>query len=505
MFAQPREIITLQVGQCGNQIGMEFWRRLCLEHGISRDGILEDFAVHGGDRKDVFFYQADDSQYIPRALLIDLEPRVLSHVQAELPRLFNQENIYQHPEGGGAGNNWANGYDIGNQVCEEIMDMIDREADGSESLEGFLMCHSIAGGTGSGMGSLLLERVNDHFPKKLIQTYSVFPNNQDGGDVVVQPYNSLLTLKRLTINADAVVVLDNTALNRIATERLVEGTSASIAQINSLVSTVMSASTNTLRFPGYMNNDLVGLMSSLIPTPRLHFLMTGYTPLTVQPDTPNNDRNTPSREGRAGAAGDAGAGGESSQSAPAPNQVRKTSVMDVMRRLLQTKNIMVSCSTRKDRGCYISILDIIQGEVDPTQVHKSLQRIRERQLCSFIPWGPASIQVALSRKSPYVKTPHRVSGLMLANHTSIRDLFHRIAQQYDKLRKRDAFLDNYRKVDMFADDLSEFDDSREIVQDLIEEYRASESADYINWGLDRAAAAPGPERMPGERDLGKGV
>ena len=373
---QPREIITLQVGQCGNQIGMEFWRRLCHEHGISRDGILEDFAVHGGDRKDVFFYQADDSQYIPRALLIDLEPRVLSHVQAELPRLFNQENIYQHPEGGGAGNNWANGYDIGGQVCEEIMDMIDREADGSESLEGFLMCHSIAGGTGSGMGSQLLERVNDHFPKKLIQTYSVFPNNQDGGDVVVQPYNSLLTLKRLTLNADAVVVLDNTALNRIATERLVEGTSASIAQINSLVSTVMSASTNTLRFPGYMNNDLVGLMSSLIPTPRLHFLMTGYTPLTVQPDqnftNTNVGQNTPrdEREKRRGD-DDPDANGEDAQVNPASvnNQVRKTSVMDVMRRLLQTKNIMVSCSTRKDRGCYISILDIIQGEVDPTQVH----------------------------------------------------------------------------------------------------------------------------------------
>jgi tubulin gamma len=464
---------------------MEFWKQLCLEHGINQNGILEDFATHGGDRKDVFFYQADDSQYIPRSLLIDLEPRVLSHVQAELPRLFNQENIYRHPEGGGAGNNWANGYDIGGQVVEDIMDMIDREADGSESLEGFLMCHSIAGGTGSGMGSLLLERVNDHFPKKLIQTYSVFPNNQDGGDVVVQPYNSLLTLKRLTLNADAVVVLDNTALNRIATERLGGGTSASIAQINQLVSTVMSASTNTLRFPGYMNNDLVGLMSSLIPTPRLHFLMTGYTPLTV-------------------GGGDLQATSTGAAAALAP-QVRKTSVTDVMRRLLQTKNIMVSCSTRKDRGCYISILDIIQGEVDPTQVHKSLQRIRERQLCSFIPWGPASIQVALSRKSPYVKTPHRVSGLMLANHTSIRDLFHRIAQQYDKLRKRDAFLDNYRKVDMFADDLSEFDESREIVQDLIEEYRASEGADYINWGLDRAAAAAPPERMPGERDIGQGV
>ncbi len=41
----PREIITLQVGQCGNQIGMEFWKQLCLEHGISKEGILEDFAT----------------------------------------------------------------------------------------------------------------------------------------------------------------------------------------------------------------------------------------------------------------------------------------------------------------------------------------------------------------------------------------------------------------------------------------------------------------------------
>ena len=41
------------------------------------------------------------------------------------------------------------------------MDMIDREADGSDSLEGFVLCHSIAGGTGSGMGSYLLEALND--------------------------------------------------------------------------------------------------------------------------------------------------------------------------------------------------------------------------------------------------------------------------------------------------------------------------------------------------------
>ena len=65
----PREIITLQVGQCGNQVGSEFWKTIIKEHGIRPNGILEDFATDGTDRKDVFFYQADDEHYIPRALV----------------------------------------------------------------------------------------------------------------------------------------------------------------------------------------------------------------------------------------------------------------------------------------------------------------------------------------------------------------------------------------------------------------------------------------------------
>ena len=447
----PREIITLQVGQCGNQIGMEFWKQLCQEHGINHEGVLEEYATSGDDRKDVFFYQADDEHYIPRALLIDLEPRVINMIQtSHFASLYNPENVFISKEGGGAGNNWASGYGQAESVQEEILDMIEREADGSDSLEGFVLLHSIAGGTGSGMGSYLLEKLNDRFPKKLIQTYSVFPNQQLNSDVVVQPYNSLLTLKRLTLNADCVVVLDNAALNHIAVDRL-KIPNPSFSQTNSLVSTVMAASTTTLRYPGYMNNDLVGLVASLIPTPRCHFLMTGYTPLTV-------DRHTSS--------------------------VRKTTVLDVMRRLLQTKNIMVSTNLKD--GVYMSILNIIQGDVDPTQVHKSLQRIRERKLANFISWGPASIQVALSRKSPYIETSHKVSGLMLANHTCIYKMFERIISQYSKLRSRNAFLDNYKKEKMFEKGFEEFDDSLEVVTQLVEEYKAAGSSNYNNWGMEES-------------------
>lgn len=446
-----REVITVQVGQCGNQVGTQFWKRLCAEHGISPDGILEPYATESaGDRKDVFFYQADDEHYIPRALLIDLEPRVLHGIQSSAYKnLYNPESVFVAPGGGGAGNNWASGYHQGEEREEELLEMVDREAEGGDSLEGFSLCHSVAGGTGSGLGSFLLERLTDRYPKKLVQTYSVFPNQNESSDVVVQPYNALLALKRLTLCADSVVVLDNTALNRIASDRL-HLDNPTFEQVNSLVSTVMAASTTTLRYPGYMNNDLVGLTASLVPTPACHFLLTGYTPLTVLDGTQSSGSN-----------------------------VRKTTVLDVMRRLLQPKNHMVSIPTK--HGVYMSVLNIIQGEVDPTQVHKSLQRIRERGLADFITWGPASVQVALARRSPYLQTEHRVSGLMIANHTSIRTLFARTCSQYDRLRKRNAFLEQYRKESMFSDGLEEFDSSREVVQELIDEYGAAESDNYVEW------------------------
>lgn len=53
------------------------------------------------------------------------------------------------------------------------------------------------------------------------------------------------------------------------------------------------------------------------------------------------------------------------------------------------------------------------------KIQSSLLRIRDRNLVSFVPWGPASLQVVPSRKSPYVSTSHKVSGLMMANHTGM--------------------------------------------------------------------------------------
>lgn len=168
----------------------------------------------------------------------------------------------------------------------------------------------------------------------------------------------------------------------------------------------MAASTTTLRYPSYMNNDLVGIIASLIPTPRCHFLMTSYTPFTSDEiDNVSSQVSQPSLDRLS----------YDHQTYAQAKSVRKTTTLDVMRRLLQPKNRLVSTTSTKS-SCYISCLNIIQGEVDPTDVHKSLLRIRERQLANFIPWGPASIQVALNKRR---MGGNRVGGVMMANHTSM--------------------------------------------------------------------------------------
>jgi tubulin gamma len=356
-----------------------------------------------------------------------------------------------------------------------------------------------------------MEQIYDTFPKKIIQTYSVFPGPMDeSSDVVVQPYNSILTTKRLIEYVDAVVVLDNTALNRIATDRL-QIHNPTVDHINSIVATIMAASTTTLRYPGSMNNSLVGLLASLIPTPTCHFLMTGYTPLQINPSSNMNKNITTT-----------GTTGAVAASFPQQQQQhqRKTTVLDVMRRLIQPSNIMVSTNVKS--GCYISSLNILSSHkdpIDPVSIHRATQRIRHHM--TFIPWGPASIQVATvcttkaatattaakasntitgsdplhplsttSTGSSHRLTMPSVTGFMLANHTSMGEfLQNTIVAPYDKLRKRNAFLDNYRKEPMFMDTLDEFDMARESVQNVISEYQACERSDYIEYNHPRGSNA----------------
>lgn len=402
-----REIITLQFGQCGNQVGKNFWNTICNEHGIGTDGEAISLSE---DKKNIFFYQADDGNFVPRCILVDLEPRVIG----DAGPIFNKENIYIH-EGGGAGNNWAHGYISGKQIENEVMDIAQREAESCERLESFLLIHSVAGGTGSGTGSYFLEQIRDTFPKKIIQTFSIFPNNDDSSDVVVQPYNSILTLQKLNKYADMSIVMDNGAIGRIALESLRIKT-PTFNQMNSLISTVMSASTRTLRFPTYSFSDLYSIIATLT-FPSQKFIIPSYSPFNTQNSI-----------------------------------IRKTSISDILRRLFLPKSRLASISNKK----IISNLNILNNIEDLQDLQRSIIRIYDNQLINTI-----SFHNVITRNSKI-----QMNGLSLANCQGFSSLLLKIKDQYDKLKKRNAFIEMYKRFM----EISLFDSAREDLENLIENY-----------------------------------
>jgi tubulin gamma len=82
---------------------------------------------------------------------------------------------------------------------------------------------------------------------------------------------------------------------------------------------------------------------------------------------------------------------------------------------------------------------------------------------------------------------------MLANHTGISGLFKRIVSQYTQLRKRNAFLEQYKREEAFRDGLGQFDEAREVVGELIREYEEAEKSDYLNPGGGEEAASAGAD------------
>nr|GEX78215.1 tubulin beta chain-like [Tanacetum cinerariifolium] len=128
------------------------------------------------------------------------------------------------------------------------------------------------------MGTLLISKIREEYPGRMMLTFSVFPSPKVS-DTVVEQYNATLSVHHLVENADECMVLDNEALYDICFETL-NLSNPSFGDLNHLISATMSGVTCSLRFPGQLNSDLRKLAVNLIPSPRLHFFMVGFAPLT---------------------------------------------------------------------------------------------------------------------------------------------------------------------------------------------------------------------------------
>ncbi|CBZ50232.1 putative tubulin epsilon chain [Neospora caninum Liverpool] len=235
----PREVVVIQIGQCGNQIGAQFWETVLEEHAAAvakQAGVAQNCSQRGdtttwAPRFDAsmstFFRNVDarhhDCQNLEgdqplktlkaRALLIDMEEGVLNDLRrGALGSLFDERLLISDVSG--AGNNWAHGYCVyGPAHRERIADGLRRSLELTESPQGFILLHSLGGGTGSGLGSFVVQMLEEELPDLPRFCCSVVPSPIHVDDVVTAPYNNLLSLLHLHRHASCVLPVSNDALS----------------------------------------------------------------------------------------------------------------------------------------------------------------------------------------------------------------------------------------------------------------------------------------------------
>lgn len=403
------------------------------------------------DQTNVFFSQSEEHKYTPRSILIDLEPSVIGKSTAAMP-MINSRNVHLSENGAGAANNWYRGHTYASHHEDELVNLIDRELDKCDNFSTFQLFHSVAGGTGSGVGSYLLELLDDRYgSKKLISTFSIFPSNEKTSDVVVQPYNTVLTLRRLIEHSNATFVFDNDSLNRLDNTLLNHSSSLATSAFegeNKLISYVACGISNPLRFPSYTFSSYESILSTLVPTPDLKFLTSAIAPYSNIPGF-----------------------------APKSNYV-SLNENDIILELLNDKYKM---NQVQEAPKYITMLDYVIGDkVNQLELRKGL--VRAQQRTSFVPWASSVINV-VNGKMPYGDNNRGLSGFQISNNTSIQHVFQKIVSQFELLAKRAAYINFYTETnDPFerAQVLETFNECKEVITQVIEEYRSCSTLSYLD-------------------------
>lgn len=431
-----REIIHIQTGQCGNQIGSKFWEIISEEHGINNDGLYVGSNPNQLDRIGVYMNEASNRKFVPRAVLVDLEPGTMDTVKSgPLGKLFRPDNFIFGQSG--AGNNWAKGhYTEGAELVGSVLDVVRKEAESSECLQGFQFTHSLGGGTGSGMGTLLISKIREEFPDRMVCTFSVVPSPKVS-DTVVEPYNATLSIHQLVENADETFVIDNEALYDICYKTL-KLKNPNYGDLNHLVSLVMSGVTTCLRFPGQLNADLRKLAVNMVPFPRLHFFTVGFAPLI--------EKGT--------------------------QQYRNYTVAELTSQMFSPKNMMAAHDPT--HGRYLTVAAIFRGKVSVKDVDEQMLNMQMKNSSHFVEWIPNNCKTAVCDTAP---TGLEMSATFIGNTTSIQQLFKRISEQFQLMFRRKAFLHWYTGEGM---DEMEFGEAESNMNDLLSEYQQYQDAQIDN-------------------------
>ncbi|GAX75354.1 hypothetical protein CEUSTIGMA_g2798.t1 [Chlamydomonas eustigma] len=458
----PRELVTIQCGQCGNQIGCRFWELALREHAAYNSKGVFDEALSS-------FFRNVDARYVPprnlpvgdgtgiiqtlkaRSVIVDMECGVINEMlKGPLGDVLDTQQLISDVSG--AGNNWAHGNHVyGPQYRDQMMEKIRCTVEACESLQSFLLLHSLGGGTGSGVGTYILELLADQYPDVFRFTASVFPSEDD--DVVTSPYNALLSLSKLVEFADCVLPIENQALAEIV-GRVDSGARGSTANtvpaafgmvqepgsrskpfdsMNGIAAMMLLNMTSSVRFEGSLNVDLNDITMNLVPFPQMHFLISSMSPLTTPKDM-------------------------AKISAP-------RTLDQIFTEVFNREHQLIRADPR--HSTYLACGLLMRGNATISDINRNVARIKPSLRMAH--WNTEGFKLGICSKPP-VGVSNAL--LCLANNCAIAQTFTTMRDRFAKLYKRRFYTHHYEQYM----DLSMFDHASETVSGIIDQYNAVDTA-----------------------------